>query len=242
MINPSRATEAPSALPFAAPPRLAGSVRGERTADIVAKRVAQSILDGELMPGTRITEEALAARYDVSRTPIREALIALSTNGLVELTRNRGATVLQLSAADVTDVYNLRALLESEAACLAARRVTPELADLLDKSCDRLAELHGAPAAEQLAADTFFHYTIAATSGSPRLHTLIRQVSAVPEAYRSFIAYTGEDMGEAERQHRAIAASLRSHRGAEARSRMRAHVTWAGHLALERLQGRLAPS
>jgi DNA-binding GntR family transcriptional regulator len=218
------------------------SVRGERTADIVARRIAQSILDGELAPGSRLTEEALAARYSVSRTPIREALIGLSTNGLVELTRNRGATVLQLSAADVGEVYQLRALLESEAARLAAPQVNRELADLLDKSCDRMAELHGAPAAEQLAADTFFHYAIAQASGSPRLHALIRQVSAVPEAYRSFIAYTSADMSEAERQHRAVAASLRRHRGAEAGKLMRSHVTWAGHLALQRLEGRLARS
>ncbi|MGC9961106.1 MAG: GntR family transcriptional regulator [Acidimicrobiales bacterium] len=242
MINPSRSTEMPSLRAFGADSLHSASVRGERTADAVARRIAQSILDGELMPGTRLTEEALAARYEVSRTPIREALIALSTNGLVELTRNRGATVLQLTAADVTDVYQLRALLESEAARLAAPKVTAELADLLDKSCDRLAELHGAPASEQLAADTFFHYTIAAASGSARLQALIRQVSAVPEAYRSFIAYTGDDMSEAERQHRAIAAALRRHRSAQARSLMRAHVSWAGRLALLRLEGRLAPS
>jgi DNA-binding GntR family transcriptional regulator len=216
------------------------SIRGERTADVVARRLGTAILDGELPPGTRLTEEMLAARYSVSRTPVREALILLSTSGLVELERNRGATVLQLTAADVAEVYHLRAVLESEAAGLAARHLTADLADLLDKSCDRLGELHGAPAAEQLAADTFFHYTIAEASGSPRLCGLIRQVSAIPEAYRSSIAYTGDDMTEAERQHRAIAESLRLHRGGAARKLMRSHVDWAGCLAVERLQRRLA--
>lgn len=215
-------------------------VRGDRTADIVARRIAQAVLDGELPPGTRLTEEALATRFGVSRTPIREALISLATSGLLELTRNRGATVLQLTASDVREVYHLRALLESEAARLAAHRVGDELAELLEKSCDRLAELHRAPAPEQLAADTFFHYSIAEASGSARLAALVRQVSAVSVAYRSVMAYTPADMVEAERQHRGVLAALRRHRGNEARGLMQAHVAWAGQLALERLEARLA--
>jgi DNA-binding GntR family transcriptional regulator len=215
-------------------------VRGERTAEVVARRIGQAILDGQLVPGTRLREETLAKDYAVSRTPIREALMLLLSSGLVELTPNRGATVLQLTANDVAEVYDLRAVLESEAASLAAQRVGADVVDLLDKSCDRMAELPGAPAAEQLAADTFFHYTIAEASGSARLHALIRQVSAIPMAYRSSIAYTTDDMIEAERQHRAIANALRRHRGGEARKLMRSHVGWAGKIAVLRLESLLA--
>jgi DNA-binding GntR family transcriptional regulator len=214
-------------------------VRGEGTAEIVARRVSQAIVAGALRPGTRLTEESLARTYAVSRTPIREALILLSGSGLVELTRNRGATVLQLTVGDVTEIYHLRAVLESESARLAAKRVTPAIADLLEKSCDRLATLHDAPATEQLAADTFFHYSIAEASGSRRLYSLISQVSAIPEAYRSNIAYTSADMGEAERHHRAIAAALRAHRSNEASKLMRSHVGWAGRMAVARLEQHL---
>ena len=135
----------------------------------------------------------------------------LSGSGLVELSRNRGATVLQLTVADVTEIYHLRALLESESARLAAKRATPELGRSAGEElrpvgqvCTRL------PASEQLAADTYFHYNIAEASGSGRLYSFIRQVCAIPEAYRSSIAYTPADMGEAERQHRGIAAAIRS--------------------------------
>ena len=96
-------------------------------------------------------------------------------------------------------------------------RGTPEVAELLAKICDRMGELHDAPASEQLAADTVFHYTIAEASGSPRLHALVRQVSAIPEAYRSGIPYTSGDMIEAERQHRAIAVAIRRRSEANAR-------------------------
>ncbi len=87
---------------------------------------------------------------------------------------------------------------------------------------------------------TNFHYTIAEASGSPRLHALIRQVSAIPEAYRASIPYTSEDMIEAERQHRAIAEAIRRRHHGEARRFMRSHVGWAGNLAMQRLEPNLA--
>ncbi|HWG60973.1 MAG TPA: GntR family transcriptional regulator [Streptosporangiaceae bacterium] len=214
-------------------------VRGERTADVVARRLGQAILSGEIAPGSRLREETLAKQFSVSRTPVREALIMLSASGLVEVEPNRGATVLRLTADDVAEVYRLRALLESESAALAARRSTPGMADLLAKICDRMADLRGARASEQLAADTSFHYTIAEAAGSPRLHSLIRQVSAIPEAYRSSIAYTSDDMAEAERQHRAIATVIGYRRHAQARTMMRSHVMWAGRLAVQRLEHHL---
>jgi DNA-binding GntR family transcriptional regulator len=217
-----------------------GTVRGERTADVVARRLGQAILSGELAPGTRLREETLARNFSVSRTPVREALILLSASGLADLEPNRGATVLQLTAGDVAEVYHLRAVLESESAALAARRSAPGVAELLVKICDRMAELHGSPAAEQLAADTQFHYTIAEASGSRRLHALVRQVSAIPEAFRSGTPYSSDDMTEAERQHRAIAEAIGRGRQGEARRLMRSHVGWAGRLAVERLEPNLA--
>lgn len=217
-----------------------GPVRADRTADVVARRLAQAILSGEVAPGTRLREESLAGSFSVSRTPVREALILLSASGLVHLEPNRGAMVLQLTAEDVSEVYHVRAVLESESAAMAAGRVTPELAALLFKICDRMGELHESPASEQLAADTEFHYTIAEASGSTRLHALVRQVSAIPEAYRSANPYTGADMGEAERQHREIAEAIRQQDHGQARRLMRSHVEWAGRLAVDRLQPNLA--
>jgi len=215
--------------------------RGESTAELLARRLTQEILDGHLPPGTRLREEALASRFRVSRTPIREALLLLAGTGLVALERNRGATVLALSESDVAEVYHLRAVLEAEAAALAATRMNGHALDQLDRSCDQLARLHEAPAAEQLAADTAFHYAIAEASGSDRLCTMIRQICAIPEAYRSFMAYTANDMTTAESQHRAVAAALRAGRRGEAGRSMRRHVQWAGGLACVRLRPVLRP-
>jgi DNA-binding GntR family transcriptional regulator len=215
--------------------------RGGSTAELLARDLTKQILDGHIAPGARLREESLAASYKVSRTPIREALLLLGSSGLVALERNRGATVLALSAADVVEVYHLRAVLEAEAVSLAATSITADEMDLLDRSCDQLALLHGAPASRQLEADTSFHYAIAEASGSKRLYALIRQVSAIPEAYRSFMAYTANDMSTAETQHRAVAAALRARQRANSARLMRHHVTWAGELAVKRLEPWLRP-
>lgn len=218
-----------------------GGVRAERTADLIAARIGRAIVGGELPPGTRLTEESLAASYDVSRTPIREALILLSAAGLVQVVPNRGATVLDLTLEDVAEVYHLRAVLEGEAARLAAKTAPAELLSQLESACDRLALLHDAAPSEQLAADTDFHYGIVEAAGSRRLATLIRQVSAIPQAFRSTFAYTSDDMCEAERQHRAILAELVGTRPAAAERVMRHHVSWACDRALVRLKEHLPP-
>jgi DNA-binding GntR family transcriptional regulator len=215
--------------------------RGGSTAELLARDLTKQILDGHIAPGARLREESLAASYQVSRTPIREALLLLGSSGLVALERNRGATVLALAADDVVEVYHVRAVLEAEAASLAAASITATTLDLLDRSCDELALLHGAPAGRQLEADTSFHYAIAEASGSKRLYSLIRQVCTIPEAYRSFMAYTADDMATAETQHRAVAAALRAGQRANSARLMRHHVTWAGKLAVKRLEPWLRP-
>lgn len=215
-------------------------LRSQRTADLLARQITRAILEGELPPGSRLREQSLAEAYEVSRTPVREALIQLSASGLVELAPNRGATVLRLHVEDIAEVYHLRAVLEGEAASMAATRITPDDVALLAKSCERLGELHHASPAEQLAADTEFHYRIAEASGSSRLAALVRQVSAIPEAYRSAIAYTSADMLEAQRQHGAITGELAARHPGRASKLMRRHVHWAGELAVVRLSARLS--
>ena len=212
-----------------------------RTVDAIARRISQAIVDGTFPPGSRLREMNLAEAYDVSRTPVREALVMLSAQGLVELSPNRGATVLELTADDIADVYLVRGVLEAEAARLAAAGPTPELLDTLEESCARLATLHDAPPGEQLAADTAFHYAIAAASGSARLHAMIRQISALPEAYRSMVPYTPDDMRAAEQQHRSVAAAVAGRQSRKAADAMRAHVAWSCGLAVARVASRPAP-
>jgi DNA-binding GntR family transcriptional regulator len=82
--------------------------------------------DGRLPPGQRLKEEKLARELGMSRTPVREALLMLESEGLVESIPRRGATVRSYAVGDLDDVYQLRALLEGYSARRAATRISTE--------------------------------------------------------------------------------------------------------------------
>lgn len=86
------------------------------------EQIRTAILEGRYEPGTRLVEQRIAAEFDLSRTPVREALRTLEAEGLVRIERNRGATVRGLTTEEVVDLYDLRSRLEGYAAELAAQR------------------------------------------------------------------------------------------------------------------------
>jgi DNA-binding GntR family transcriptional regulator len=93
-------------------------------ADDVVDRLRQAILTGSIQPGQPLREEQLAASLDVSRGPVREALVQLEREGLVIVRRHRGATVARLSHADLDEVYSLRLAIERLAVEWAIRNAT----------------------------------------------------------------------------------------------------------------------
>ena len=92
----------------------------QRTSEGVARILRTEIFSGRLKPGEPMPERLLAEQLGVSRTPVREALFTLQSEGLVELTPNRGATVRMITAQDIVRIYSLRGVLESYAAREAA--------------------------------------------------------------------------------------------------------------------------
>src|SRR5690349_20497608 len=84
------------------------------------------IVDGAVAPGQWLRESSVADSLGLSRTPVREALRMLATEGVIEMVPNRGARVVSWTTADIDEVYRLRALLEGHGAALAARAATPE--------------------------------------------------------------------------------------------------------------------
>lgn len=101
-----------------------------------ARRIRALILEGELEPGVRIGEQALCARFGVSRTPVREALKALASEGLVTIVPNRGATVSQLSETELAETFAVMGALEGLAGELACASMT-------DGEIAEIARLHG---------------------------------------------------------------------------------------------------
>ncbi len=103
----------------------------QRAADIVREALRDAILEGDIATGARLREEELARLFRVSRTPVREALQQLSSEGLVQTSPHQGAIVASLSVEDILAIYVVREALEGVSARLAARRATSE-------ECERL--------------------------------------------------------------------------------------------------------
>lgn len=97
----------------------------------VVSGVIHGLLQGRWRGGERLTEEAVAQTFAVSRTPVREGLLELAAMGMVQLRRNCGAVLQPFGPAQLSEIYAVRTLLEVEAARLAAVRIRASLVDAL---------------------------------------------------------------------------------------------------------------
>src|SRR5216684_5948286 len=110
-------------------------------ADDIARLLEDEIVAGGIAPGTVLRQEQLSERFEVSRTPVREALRRLAALGIVSFEPNRGVRVRALSRAELREAFLVRAELESLAAELAAPRMTDADLEALDAAEQRFSEL-----------------------------------------------------------------------------------------------------
>lgn len=205
----------------------------------VQRELRRAILDGTLQPGERLRAAALADRFGLSRTPVREALLTLEREGLVEVLPRRGAMVRQFDGADVVDLYELRSVLEPYAAARAAVRVDAETVARLRELLATAEQVGGdTPEAvdEQLALNDEFHRIVAQSADSPRLVTALQGV-ALPRAFRTAFWSDEQERTRALLCHREIVAAFEAGRPELAEAAMR--VLLLG--ALEVLRSLAAP-
>jgi DNA-binding GntR family transcriptional regulator len=198
--------------------------------------IRQAIVDGRLPPGRRLKEEELARELGMSRTPIREALLMLESEGLVESIPRRGATVRTYAVGDLDDVYQLRALLEGYAARRAASRISAEDLDRLDGSCDRFDRLGAEEDVLDLVKENLlFHSVILEAAQSARLSGLVRSVIEIPLVYKSFYWYSAEQTLISQHYHRRLAHVLRARDAERAELIMKEHVLEARDILLAKI-------
>jgi DNA-binding GntR family transcriptional regulator len=204
---------------------------------VATELIRDAILGGGLQPGERLKEEALAQSFDISRTPVREALRLLQMEGLVEFAPNRGATVRTYSVDDLREIYTLRALLEGHAARRAAQWMTPESLEQLQAMCERFAELRAgdAPVPELVAENVRFHDAIMAAAGSPRLADITRRVVDMPLIYRTYTWYSAEQRHRAEREHFQLLRAFEIHDADRAELVMKHHILEGGDVIFDHL-------
>jgi DNA-binding GntR family transcriptional regulator len=198
--------------------------RGGRAADIRAT-LQDEIESGKLGPGAALDERALATRFDVSRTPVREALQQLAARGLVRIAPRQGVFVSRLSVNRVRAMLEYIGELESLCAKLAARRLDDEVRRALDAAvaqCEEAAE-HGA-AAEYAVANTVFHEAIYAGCRNEYLAEQIRQARRLIQRYRVRDFQTKAQIAASLADHRKIAQAIQAGDEALAAETMLRHV------------------
>jgi DNA-binding GntR family transcriptional regulator len=212
-------------------------VLGENTGMAVARRLQEAIVSGELAPGTRLGEQTLARQFGVSRTPIREALLLLRNERLIDMPPNRPALVRNFTADDLHEMHSLRAVLEGYAARTAAAKLTEAGLARLAESTERYGRLReeDEDLPRLVAENMAFHETIIDAAASERLASMIRQVTVLPLIYRSYMTYSRDNRDTAWRHHKQILAALRDRDPDAAEIAMKAHVLWARDVALAHL-------
>ncbi|GIW25006.1 GntR family transcriptional regulator [Meiothermus sp.] len=193
-----------------------------------------AILAGSLLPGARISEPGLAQELGISRTPVREALQRLAQEGLVELLPGKGARVRVLSAEEVLEVYEVRALLEGEAAFLAANNATEAELNRLETLLQTLDALPAEDYAHQMQVDFDFHTGLVEAAHNKTLARIYADLRSSLTLVRSF-QQTLSQHPKTREQHRAILAALEAHNPEQAAQAARAHVRYFRDLVLESL-------
>jgi len=188
----------------------------------VRDELQHAILEGVLRPGERLRAEALAQRFGTSRTPVREALLQLEAQGLVEVEPNRGAVVKAFDAADLLDLYELRALLEPHAASRAATRIDHQQIQQLQELTD-----DDATPEQQMAANELFHRIIVEAARSPRLTAAMRAASGIPRAFRSSFWHDDDQRAESLMCHRRLIDAFSARDAELAEAVMRMHILGA---------------
>ncbi|KMS84892.1 GntR family transcriptional regulator [Prauserella rugosa] len=190
-------------------------VNRESTAAIIARQLREAIMNGALQPGTQLGEADLAAQFQVSRGPLREAMQRLVSEGLLRSERHRGLFVIDLEPGDVQDIYAARTAVERAAATLVVRSTDrDEVAATLDDAVKAMAEADEEGNATALSeADLRFHEALIEASGSPRLRRMARTLMIETRMCLSALqrTYTG-GYGADERiaEHRAIIDAVRT--------------------------------
>lgn len=211
-------------------------VPGKRTGDIVAHELRRAIIEGRVSPGDVLREEELARELGISRTPVREALIELRNEGLVEAQVTRRAVVRSYTAAELEDIYGLRAALEAHGARLASERAGPDTHSALDRNIAQFSDVarrDGDNIDELVRINLDFHAIIADATGLPHLQKMIDQVMGIPRRYRAYAAYVPEHRGTVEDHHRSIANAIKNADGDAAAQSMDDHVRWTGRVAVD---------
>jgi DNA-binding GntR family transcriptional regulator len=210
---------------------VADGAPGQVGSEVAYEALRKAIIEGEFRPGERIIEQRVAADLGLSRTPVREAVRMLTADGLVIAARHRGAIVRPLERADVLDLYELRARLESYAAELASGRA--QEADLTEIDAG-ICDFTAAMGREDLGvldktrlysqANRRVHTAIIEASGHARLGHILASTIDAPLVFEAFREFSQAELERSNNFHKMIRDRIAAGEPARAAALMYEHI------------------
>ncbi len=196
-----------------------------RLSELVYQSLLEAILSGQLAAGHPVSELAVARQLDVSRTPVHEAIGQLIKDGLVQQEANCRPVVASFTSADISDIFDMRLLLEPAAAAGAAEQMDRVTLKELSDECDQLRSERKSPDFVKRWAehDHHFHSAIAAACGSPRLEQDILRYRRLHRGINCLFN-TASGLNSAVSEHAKILKSLKRRDGESAALAMAEHI------------------
>lgn len=207
-------------------------------ADRTFLQMRRDIVEGEIPPGSKLSEVELSTKYQVSRAVIREAINRLTSCHLIERKANVGARVISLSPEGLVELYQVREALEGMAARLAAKNMTDEevedLLALLDYHFDTVKT---GESYYQEAGDVDFHYRIIQGSKNSHLISMLTDgLYHLIRMYRVQLGMAGPRVSTAYDEHRHIAQAISNRDEELAEILMRRHILYSKNSIATKLQ------
>lgn len=197
--------------------------------ETLTESLVEAIVNGEIAPGSKISEPELAKRYQVSRGPLREAIMRLEGLSLIERVPHVGARVITFSPEKLIELYAVREALEGMAARLAARHITEEeligLKHLLSTHSNHIEEVEGSSYFHQ-HGDFDFHYRIIKASRNSKLISLLcNELYHLLRMYRYQSPRSQSRPKEALNEHKFILQAIENRDEELAEMLMRRHIS-----------------
>lgn len=201
-------------------------------------RLREAILDGKLEPGQRLLQDELAAEMSVSRMPVREALLRLESDGLVNFHPYKGFTVVTFTQDDLKEIYFMRGVLEGTAAKLAAVNIKDHELEKINKLCQKMSLCANSGDFDEMPhLNAEFHQSVYAAACSPRLYKMI--VRLWNSFLRSNISVLKDRTDLTVEEHKAIFEALSARDGDKAETLTKQHISNAFNALLEYWSSRI---
>lgn len=201
------------------------TVQSQTLQNQVYEYLHEQIVSGNIPPGQRIVEGKVSQETGVSRSPIREAIRRLNSEGLVSVSPRGGVRVYRATFSDFKSLYECRLSLEPAAAFYAASRMNEKQRKQLSSLVDKMNPMVDKKEIEKLKIlSSQFHYLIVEASGNPYLMKMMNQLNSLISFYRNAVLNIPTRIEEGADEHKAIWNAIENEDGKAAEGLMKAHI------------------